>query len=517
MPEHIRALIVILGLAALVFALARRPMTTNAIDPADFKRRRNLWFAVTLIAFLSHDFWVYIVASGALLLATVPRERNQMALFLALVFAVPPASAQIPGLGLLEQLFEINHPRLLALVILLPTAVRLRFDPLRRRFGSLWTDRLLLAYVAVTFGVHLTQTTFTNALRLGLFLPLLEIVLPYYVASRALSSIERFRDAAATLVVSGLVLSTIGVFENLKHWLLYYSQVQALGLEWGLGKYLAREVGGLRAQGSTGHPIALGFVLAVALVMAVYVRTLVPQTAPRSMGMALLVAGLVAALSRGPWIGAVAGLLTFVATGPGAGRAAATYAAIGLVSVSVLRTIPAAQDLFELIPFVGSVETYNVEYRQRLIDLAFDTIWQSPWFGGIDIYAVKGTAALRQGGGFIDVVNTYVGVLLGTGFVGLALFAGIFATAAVELITATRSWPGKDEFRLLGRTLLALLVVTAVTIGTTSSISYIPTIYWVLVGMAVGYASLSGRQQAASLQLSASRIPSRQAVPARTT
>jgi O-antigen ligase len=492
MPEHIRALIVILALAGAVFAIARRPVTAIAIDPGDFRRRRNLWFAVTLIAFLSHNFWIYLVATGAILLATLPRERNRVALFLALVFAVPPASASIPGLGLLEQLFEINHPRLLALVILVPTALRLRANPLRRRFGSLWTDRFLLAYVAVAFTGQLTETTFTNAVRVGLFLPFLDAVLPYYVASRALTSIEGFRDAAAAFVVSAQVLAAIAVFETFKHWLLYYASLRALGVDWGFGNYLVREVGGLRAQASTGHPIALGFVLAVALTIALYVRTLIPRLAPRRLGVTLIAAGLVAALSRGPWLGAAAGLLTFLATGPGAGRVAAKYAATGVVAVSILRTIPAAQDLFELIPFVGGVETYNVVYRQRLIDLAFETIWQRPWFGGIDIYSLTAARDLRQGGGFIDVVNTYVGVLLGTGFIGLTLFVGIFATAAVGLFAAVRRAVDEEQ-RVLGRALLASLAATVVAIGTTSSISLIATLYWLTLGFAVAITNLSHR------------------------
>lgn len=60
MPEHFRALIVILFLASVVFLLARRP-ATDLIPLSDFKRRRNLWFLLTLLAFVSHSFWLYWV------------------------------------------------------------------------------------------------------------------------------------------------------------------------------------------------------------------------------------------------------------------------------------------------------------------------------------------------------------------------------------------------------------------------------------------------------------------------
>jgi hypothetical protein len=59
MPEHFRALIVILFLASVVFLLARRP-ATDLIPLSDYKRRRNLWFLLTVLAFASHSFWLYL-------------------------------------------------------------------------------------------------------------------------------------------------------------------------------------------------------------------------------------------------------------------------------------------------------------------------------------------------------------------------------------------------------------------------------------------------------------------------
>ncbi len=53
MPEHLRALTVILVLATAVFAFAYH--SASSISEADdFTRRRSLWFALTLAAFLAH-------------------------------------------------------------------------------------------------------------------------------------------------------------------------------------------------------------------------------------------------------------------------------------------------------------------------------------------------------------------------------------------------------------------------------------------------------------------------------
>ena len=76
MPEHLRALMVILALAAAVFVAARAPACAAATTGADFARRRTLWFAVTLAAFLSHDYWLFIGAATALTAAKIAYGRE---------------------------------------------------------------------------------------------------------------------------------------------------------------------------------------------------------------------------------------------------------------------------------------------------------------------------------------------------------------------------------------------------------------------------------------------------------
>ena len=71
MPEHLRALAFILVLATAVFIFARTPACAMACAGKDFERRRNLWFGLTLAAFLSHNFWVYLFAAIVMLVAAV--------------------------------------------------------------------------------------------------------------------------------------------------------------------------------------------------------------------------------------------------------------------------------------------------------------------------------------------------------------------------------------------------------------------------------------------------------------
>lgn len=496
MPEHLRALVVVLGISAVVFALARRPATAVAIAPRDFNRRRNAWFAVTLLAFLSNSFWIYIIGAAALLAVLAAMEQNRLAMFFALVFAVPSVSAKIGALGFLEHLFAINHVRLLALVILLPAFLHLVTQRHPVRFGRSWPDRFLVAYLVVSFGVMLATTTFTNVLRHGVFYAFLDIFLPYYVASRALKDLPAIRDALMSFVVACAVLGGIAMFEMIRHWMLYAALIGALDVYWGYGQYLPRGSFALRAQATTGQPIALGFVMAVALGFMLYLRQSVPGAMARRILFGFLVGGLVASISRGPWLGALAMVLVFIGTGRGAGRMLARVGVAAVLVVPIAANLPGLRDLVQLLPFVGSVESENISYRQRLLEVAMDQVWQSPWFGGLDIYAAEGSEGLRQHyGTFIDVVNTYVGILLGSGFVGLSLFLGVFASIGLAIWKKLRNRNGLDEEqRVLGRALLATLIGILAIIFTTSSITIIPTVYWCCAGLGVAFLSVTSHK-----------------------
>ena len=144
MPEHLRALVVILVLASIIFAISKRP-AYEIVHQSDFIRRRNIWFAITLAAFLAHSFWVYILISGCILVFARTREPNPSALFLFLLFIIPSTGAKIPGLGLVNYLFSISHPRLLVLLILLPAYFYLSRSKQATPFGRLLPDKFLFS------------------------------------------------------------------------------------------------------------------------------------------------------------------------------------------------------------------------------------------------------------------------------------------------------------------------------------------------------------------------------------
>ena len=491
MPEHLKALIVIVALASAAFWFARQ-CAGAAMMQADFLRRRNLWFGVTLAAYLAHNFWLYIAAAGVLLWLGARRERNVPALYFCLLFAVPTIGVSIGGFGVLESLFNIDYLRLLSLVVLLPAFFALRREPGSPPFGRLLPDKLLLAYLALRFILILDATTFTNALRIGVFYAFLDAFLPYYVASRALTRLEALREALMAFLVAAIVLAALGVFETLKGWLLYQSLEDALGVSWPYTTYLRRGDGPLRAQASTGHPIALGFVMTVAVAFFLYLARSVPGQGLRIIAALALFAGLVAPLSRGPWVGAAAALMVYFAVGPSRARRLLLLLLGGFAVVPVLLLTDAGGSVAQYLPFIGKVDAYNITYRERLLEIALQEVMKSPFFGGTELFYSPAFQELVQGENFVDFVNTYVGILLASGFVGLALFCGFFAAVGAQLWGhLARSRGREDELRRLGRALAAALAGILIIIFTASSITVIPAVYWAVAGIAVAYDRLA--------------------------
>jgi O-antigen ligase len=107
---------------------------------------------------------------------------------------------------------------------------------------------------------------------------------------------------------------------------------------------------------------------------------------------------------------------------------------------------------------------------------------------------------MRQGEGIIDIVNTYIGITLEYGLVGLGLFVGFFVLVLNGIYKAMRVIRSRDdEMYRLGRGLLAALVGILVTIFTVSSVMIIPIVYWSVAGLGVAYIQIAYRHKKSNL------------------
>jgi O-antigen ligase len=182
----------------------------------------------------------------------------------------------------------------------------------------------------------------------------------------------------------------------------------------------------------------------------------------------------------------------FIATGRKAVKRLIMLALAGVLALPVLAIVPGGQKVLDLLPFIGTVEVENITYRQRLFDTALLVIQRNPLLGSFDYRHAPEMQAMIQGEGIIDIVNTYIGIALSFGLIGLALFVAFFVTVLFGIRKAMHAYPNKDdEARRLGRALFATLAGILVTIVTVSSITVIPIVYWSVAGLGVAYMQLA--------------------------
>jgi O-antigen ligase len=108
---------------------------------------------------------------------------------------------------------------------------------------------------------------------------------------------------------------------------------------------------------------------------------------------------------------------------------------------------------------------------------------QSPWLGfpGHLNYMEE----LRQGQGIIDIVNSYIGIALNTGVVGLVGFIGGYLSMLLPLFTLRRRPGLPPEAAHVANHLIATTLSVLFIIITTSSISVIPQVLAMLLGLGV--------------------------------
>jgi hypothetical protein len=489
MPEILRSLIVVLVIAYGIFFASNRYASVYRIDVKALSLRTKAWYAITLAAFLSNNFWIFCTITAIVLFHAGKKDKNPLALVCFVLFAVPLFGTQIPGFGIVNYLFEINYFRMISLTVLLPAYLILRKNK-SIFFGHYGADKFIIGFLAYQIMLMYSSSSLTNLLRV-IFTNFLDIFLPYYVASRLLKTIEQFEDVMQSLVIASAIVAAIGIVEFLKGWLLYSALPYSLGIDWSYGGYLLRG-DSLRALASSGQAIVMGYMMAVALGFYWYLAAGIKDTTKRNILAALLFAGLIAPVSRGPWVGVVCMLGVILALSPNPIKNILKVSSVGLVVALLLIVTPYGDKLIEYLPFVGSVDANNVDYRKSLLENSWQVIQRNLLFGSSDFMENQEMEDLRAGAGegIIDLVNSYVAIALSGGLIGLGLFAGFFASCGWNVFKAQRNKFLDKASARLGQALFATLIGILVIIYTVSSILFIPVLYWLVGGMCVGYVGL---------------------------
>jgi len=474
MPVNLKPLIVVVGIAWLIFLIAK-PLFLSMMSAEDYSRRRNVWFVLTLSGFLLPSFWLYVAVAVVVIAWAAKRDSNPAALYMLVLYALPPTEFQIP------QFIAVNQFRILSIVILIPIAFRaLTQANESKQYNLTLLDAFVLLFGLWQLVLFMPYEAITNTFR-RFSVYFLDTFIIFFAIARAGRTKREVTEIVAMFVLAACVLAVIGGFEYARSWLLY----QFISESWGqqnLGAYLMRD-GKLRAQVSTGHALALGYVMMFAFGLSLYVRRYFENARARFLLPLVMWVGLIAAYSRGPWFAAILVFFGYAAMQPQGLRKVAKALGVAVIIGGVFLMTPLGDNVVAALPFVGTVDQENVTYRQQLAEVSWRLILQNPWMG--DPFFMDNMEELRQGEGIIDLMNGYAAVSLYSGVIGLALYMGVFLIGAWRTFWSARTLSRQgDDFAHLGFALVACMLGTLLTIG----VSGTGSIYYVLAGMMAAYA-----------------------------
>lgn len=416
-------------------------------------------------------------------LACMPKRlEDQGAYYLGVLPAIPAGIiwyVPFPGIA---YLVKLDHSIVLALTVLIAMAIGLsrRRDVVRVR--TPWLDFFAVGVFLTTavLSARGLQATPTNAARF-LVVTALTVLLPYFVLSRTLASRAALQSLTRVVLTMGGALVALGTLAFLVNWDFYGAALE--GTRFSGAAYRSGTV----RVGLTMVPVLTGLLIGLFLIVLWHHRRIVKN--PKIIVFGWLAAGLfVLALtqSRGGYVAAFALLagVVFVRARSPALRILMVVTALGAMFVTY-RSLSATG--------FAEVDQYGTfAYRNDVLRVSLAQIRDQPLFGNNEFYRRARFEELVQGGGIIDIVNTYLQYALKFGLVGLGCFVALLARAGFRALDgADRARKaGHEDLAAIGTTMVATLGAYAIMIFTTSAVSYVEPLCFVLVGACAGYSAV---------------------------
>ena len=486
MPENIKAYIAILIFSTIAFHFAKK--ATAEILPANqFNHYKSSWLILTSLAFLSFNYWIFLTLSLLFVAFRVRKTSHPIGLYMAVIAAVPPISAALPGFGIMNYLMQVDYLVMLSVGLLLAVYFKSKSNYLP--LGKVKTDVFVVSYLLLNISLNFADTTITDILRQCAVLYLTNF-LPYYVVSRVVQDSQHLKVSIAAFMVACFPAALVGFLEAIKGWLVYSSLQSALKQYWAFGSYMGRD-GALRATASFGHSIAFGYTMTIALGLYLYVQSTIKKKIFKFAGFGVIALGLLAPLSRGPWVGAAVLITIYLYLGKNGISNLLKFMMVCAITLAFVLVLPFGDKIINLIPFVGKTDIQNVDYRQQLLDASMIVVARSPIFGNKNYAAEPEMKKMVQGEHIIDLVNIYVSVLLNSGVVGLCLYVGMFLSAcSITYQSMKRVKAINNELFQIGRSLLSILIAIMLMISAMSDQLIIPYLYYIVIGLSVAYAQI---------------------------
>lgn len=501
MPETIKALIVILTLGSVTLHTHSRSLP-EFISRNEFRRCFILWVGVTLAAFLSYNYWLFSFFTVVIIIVFSNKEslNSSFTTYVWLLPLLPILEKEVPGIGSIRYIFDLNYPRLLSLAVLLPLFINQRDNS--KAFFRLPGDKLFASYLLINMIISTRNGDMTNIIRTNLYL-FLDMFLPYYVASRSFKNFNDFKKIAFVAFASISILATVAIFESIYGWRLYSSLLNALDINYWFSSYLLRD-GLLRAASSFSSPIVLGYILVIGIGMRLSINTHFKKKKKPQLFIALLYSlALIATLSRGPWVGCLILFSTYILLHKNKTKNIKLTFFIVFLTTPILLFTSLGQKFLDLLPFFGGSNEGSISYRQELLEKSWVVIQQHPLLGSNTYLQTPEMQSMIQGQGIIDIVNSYLRIALNSGLLGVGCFTLFFMSLVFNLYRAQqRLYRSDQELHQYAICLISTLVSVLFIIATVSSIDIVSHMYWVLAGLSSSFLHfLNGRKHNNGLQI----------------
>lgn len=464
---------------------------SDIVGQKELKLWYTSWLTLTGLAFILPSIAMLLALGLAFIFVIRKRVENKLALFVILSLVIPNGHQFKTPIFI----FALSHMAIFVLLVPYYLSQKLSHKKQISR-NTNYVDACVLAYVlliaALQFrGIFIDPDegvvkTYAYCIKDGISLLLLYYI-PYYVASKSINNMHEIKNVICAFVVISTLLAPIAMLEVATSNLLYSNLSNTLHTTY--NSLFVTRGGLLRAAAALNHPLFLANLMGLGFLFFFYISKSINNKLMVLVGFGILLGGLIAPLSRGPWLSAVIGLLIIFLFNPKKIKFA-SYGIVALVLVFVLIQFSEHKDaLTQFIPFVGKdVDSSNIDYRARLFKVSQGLIAEYPFFGINNPSGHKSMLSLVQGEGIVDLVNIYLWIVLTYGVVGLFLFASVLIVIGFNLVKSLIMIKDKssDEY-LCGKVLLSSLVFMIVLMASLGPNNNFFTIVFTHLGLCVSY------------------------------
>lgn len=491
--NNIKGLLVMLVAGLVAAWLLREPLRLWLDD----RRYRLIWVALlatTTAVFVAGHVGLMMLAL-AVVAVVVPGQlglgvAGVVGMYLGLSAITPQLTLSMSGLGPINQLLDLPIPRALSLLMIVPLALRVASTPPATDLPAInWrlADLAVVAYELLGIALEGRTASATHMVRLSL-ISALDILLPYYVVSRGITSWAQVRALLAVFCATmGLVVAATFV-EQLLRWPMYSDLQHVYGQRWVVTWILERG-GLLRVRAMTPQPLLLGYLLLFALAYWLALTGTRWRERRNLLATGALLVALYFTVSRGPLMAGALLLISLLALGtmrPTLYGWLLTAATIAFATMVVMGWDDALVQALKQLLGDEAGQDGSIDYRKLLLETSLVLIAQNPWLGASDYYLYM--EHLRQGEGIIDLVNTYVHIALAQGLIGLALFLIPYVVMIRRLLGQLAHAQGDDA--MVARALISLTVAALFMLFTASFYWIMPQLNITLVALGLACSRL---------------------------